>query len=178
MGRHLREQHKEELTKAQELAKEDIAADTPPKLTPNQFKLQAMSKQLTLSDTLESRKIWHTDDPRSQAINEKNMLMIAWDNEPLDMVDNHKGFIALVAHLKPNYKIPGRKYFTETVLEDTYSKINSSMKREILPVHAEHISFTSDLWICKESKESFISLSGHWIDETYTPKTTCQMNRI
>ena len=50
-----------------------------------------------------------------------------------------------------------------------YNNIESQITKEISPDHAEHVAFTSEIWTCMESKQSFISLSGHWIDEMFEP---------
>lgn len=69
------------------------------------------------------------------------------------------GFIGLMAHLQPQYVIPSRRFFTENVLPDLYEELRKNVAAEV--AKADHVSFTSDIWTCPSSHETFLSLSAH-----------------
>lgn len=126
-----------------------------------------MSKQLTLMDSFASKKIWDINDRRSKAINEKVMKMMALDNQPFSMVEDD-GFIQLIAHLQPRYMLPSRRYFSDTMLPQVYDNIKALVESELSEPDGKYVSFASDIWTCSKSKETFISLSGHWIKQNFT----------
>ncbi|XP_072382579.1 E3 SUMO-protein ligase ZBED1-like isoform X3 [Diabrotica undecimpunctata] len=53
------------------------------------------------------------------------LKMIVLDYQPFSFVEN-RGFRELVNNLNPLYKIPGRKYLTNTLLSNKYSEVRSS----------------------------------------------------
>lgn len=78
---HLKKKHPEEYQNAKENA-EKTAAKPGSTARPKEKKIAAMNKQLTLMESLASKKIWDVNDHRSKAINEKIMMMMALDNQP------------------------------------------------------------------------------------------------
>ena len=86
--------------------------------------------------------------------------MIALDNQPFSIVEDY-GFIELMAHLQPRYLIPSRRFFTTKILSDEHDRVIKIIKNEIQTT--EHIAFTSDLWTNDNSKNSFLSLTAHWL---------------
>ena len=123
---------------------------------------------MTLQGSFTARKIWDKYDQRAQAISTKIIKMMASDNQPFSMVED-QGFIELIVHLEPHYLIPSRTYFTKDVLPKLYSKVKGVIAEEL--DQAKFISFTSDLWTCSNSNESFISLTGHWLNEDFSYKS-------
>ncbi|XP_063876916.1 zinc finger BED domain-containing protein 4-like [Scylla paramamosain] len=77
-------------------------------------------------------------------------------------------FIGLIAYLKPHYVIPSRRFFTENVLPDLYEELRKNIAAKVAKV--DHVSFTSDIWTCPSSHETFLSLSAHWITVEYVRK--------
>ena len=76
------------------------------------------------------------------------MNFIELDNQPFTVVEDH-GFIELIAHLKPRYLLPSRKYFAETMLLEMYEKLRSTVSKEL--DEACRISFTTDIWAASHS---------------------------
>ncbi|GBP36341.1 Zinc finger BED domain-containing protein 4 [Eumeta japonica] len=91
--------------------------------------------------------------------------MIAIDNEPLSIVDHHEGFKRLLNNALPQYTIPGRTYFTKTIIPDMYERVVRKLKNEL--EMAEAIAFTSDLWTSSVNNAAFLSFTGHWISENF-----------
>jgi len=169
---HLKQWHKADYEAAYAEADEEKTnrTDDPVSLTPKERKLKEMSAvQVTLHGCFQTKKIWDNNDSRSQAITKKIVKMIAADNQPFSIVED-QGFIELMAHLEPRYLIPSRKYFTQEALPKFYTNGRSSIAEEIN--EAKFLSFTSDLWTCPHSHESFISLTGHWLDNDFNWKST------
>ena len=162
---HLKKHHPKEYQSAKDNANiTTLTSDLSSSVKPKEKKITAMNKQLTLMDSLASKKIWDINDPRSRAVNEKIMKMMALDNQPFTMVEDD-GFIELMAHLQPRYLLPSRRYFSDTMLPRVYDELKDRVKKELSEPHGSYISFTSDIWTCSSSKEAFISLSGHWIKQ-------------
>ena len=88
------------------------------------------------------------------------MIVMALNNQPFSMAEDD-GFIGLMAHLQPQYMIPSQRYFAESALPELYNEIKAVVTAEI--ISADSVSFTSDIWTCPTSHETYISLSGHWI---------------
>ena len=104
---------------------------------------------------------------RSQAISNKIVKLMASDDQPFSIVED-QGFIELLADFEHRYLIPSRKYFTQEALSKLYDSVRSSIANEL--DKAKLISITSDLWTCSHSNESFISLTGHWLDSSLNSK--------
>ena len=166
---HLKRWHKSEYDSAySDFSKKKVEADSL-QLTPKERKLKEMSSsQTTLEGSFKAAKIWDINDSRSQAISNKIVIMMASDNQPFSIVED-QGFIELLAHLEHHYLIPSRKYFTQEALPKLYDSVRSSIANEL--DKAKFISITSDLWTCSHSNESFILLTGHWLDGSFNSKS-------
>ena len=82
--------------------------------------------------------------------------MMCLDNEPFSVV-NRLGFTRLLAHLVPNYLLPGPTYFT-ALLDSEYKKCKATLIAKLDT--AIDVSFTSDLWTTKNSTTSHMALMG------------------
>ena len=91
----------------------------------------AALRQLTLEGSQDRVKVWDINDPRATTIHRKLGEMIALDYQPIPVVED-VGFLRFVGALEPRYKVPSRKYMTETVL----NKINVGIKGELMKLHA------------------------------------------
>jgi hypothetical protein len=98
------------------------------------------SKQLTLQESVDQRKIWDINDKRSQKIHKYIGEMIAIDLQPFSVVEDI-GFIRLLNHMCPNYQIPSRKYIKENIVQDIYMKVRNKIQEDI--TSATHLSLTS-----------------------------------
>lgn len=95
---HLRKHHKKEYH-------ETFEVDSPSEDRPS------TSRQATLLDY----KKWKFDDKKAMEIHTLIGEMICLDNHPFNIVE-HKGFGRLLSKLAPNYSIPSRTYFRNTVV--------------------------------------------------------------
>ena len=111
---HLKTQHPKECQNAKN-ADISLTSTSTSSIKPKEKKLAAMNKQLTLINSLATKKIWDINDHRSKTINNKIMKMMASDNQPFSMVEDD-GFIELMAQLQPRYMLPSRQYFSDTML--------------------------------------------------------------
>lgn len=95
------------------------------------------------------------------------------DNQPYSIVDN-QCFKQLMSHVVPQYALPSRKYFSQNIIPDIYSRLRNQVSLSVKKI--EHISITSDIWTCHENNESFISLTDHWIDPIMFTKHNAVLN--
>lgn len=86
--------------------------------------------------------------------------MMALDAEPFSIVERN-GFIRLMNHLCPRYKIPSRRYFSDTMMPNIYENLKEKVKNKLKD--SAYISFTTDIWTSSVNNESFISLTAHFI---------------
>ena len=93
--------------------------------------------------------------------------MIAMDNQPFTITSD-QGFIDLLATLEPCYLIPSTKYFTDTMLPKAYDDLKLRIQTEIS--EASFLSFTSDIWTNSKTKTSYLSLTAHWLNESFEYK--------
>ena len=148
------ELHSELLKKCDERTKEKASAPS-------------SSRQLTLQESSDKARKWDINDPRAQHIHTRIAEMIALDYQPFSIVDD-VGFVRLLHSLEPRYVTPSRRYVTETVMPKIYETVRKQVKVEIAGV--SHISFTSDLWSTTVSVNSLMSLTAHWLTETFDRK--------
>lgn len=121
--------------------------------------------QPSLEDIIEKKKVWDINDSRAKRYHYLIGEMIAVDNEPFAMVESHEGFRRLLNNILPQYKIPGRNYFSENIIPDIYQKVVRKIKTIIAP--ADCISFTTDMWTCQVNKTCFLSCTAHWLSEDF-----------
>jgi len=90
--------------------------------------------------------------------------MMALDYQPLSVVTD-VGFIRLLQVVKPMYKMPSRKYFTDNVLPKIKESIDTKLAELLKDV--EFLSLTTDIWSTSLSNESLISMTAHWIGDEF-----------
>ena len=76
------------------------------------------------------------------------------------------GFIRFVGALEPRYKVPSRKYVTESII----FKINYGVKQELRKrLHAPYYSFTTDAWssCTNTATHSLLNLTAHWVENKF-----------
>ena len=91
--------------------------------------------------------------------------MIAINCHPLSVAKD-VGFNRVLRALEPRYNCPSRKYFTECVIP----KVRSGMKEEVskhLSNDEPVVSLTTDIWSCTSNDTSLLSLTAHWIDNSF-----------
>jgi len=65
------------------------------------------------------------------------------DNQPFSVVED-KGFVRLMSHMEPRYKMPSRKYITETVISKVYEEVKQIVVGK--NANATYVSLTTDIW--------------------------------
>ena len=136
------------------------AKETPPRKETSKRKIE---HQLSLQEVQELSKPWDINDTRSQRVHKRIGEKLAVDCQPLLMVED-VGFKRVIQTLEPHYKCPSRKYFTDTIVP----KISTGMKEVCKLIGtAKYISFTTDVWSSSVSIISLLSLTAHWVDDTF-----------
>ena len=90
--------------------------------------------------------------------------MICLDNQPFSIVSDD-GFTRLLKKAIPNYEIPSDKYFREKIVPDVYSRCKAQVTEKISNMLGK-ASFTTDIWTCKYTNSSFLSLTIHFFEKT------------
>ena len=122
--------------------------------------------QLTLEKTLSLKKIWDINSSQATAIHTTIGEMIAVDNQPFTVVED-VGFGRLMKIVKPNYKIPCRKYFSNKVIPSIHEAIMNKVRHTV--ESSPFISFTTDIWT-SVSNDAFISITAHCLSENFEQK--------
>ena len=125
---------------------------------------KSLRKQLTLVETEARVQAWDINDPRAIQVHKKIGEMMALDFQPYSIVSD-VGFTRLVKTLEPRYKLPSRRYFTENVVPEIKQRIDLKVAELIKDV--SYFSFTMDIWSTSLNNQSLISLTAHWIEESF-----------
>ena len=81
--------------------------------------------------------------------------------KPLATVE-HAEFWELLSHFQPCYKLPTRPYFKKMIepqVVEMMAKLKDYMKDSWM------VAFTTDIWTDATTRESFISVTCHWINK-------------
>ncbi|XP_071054789.1 zinc finger BED domain-containing protein 4-like [Onthophagus taurus] len=160
MINHVKRKHAEEFEKRKRLLSESEQNKTNPE---NDLNI-VQKKQETLTEFINKSKQWDINDKRSKKMHYAIGEMIALDNMPYLCVEN-TGFTRLMNKICPQYKVPRRKYFSETIIPDIYDRLVEAIKKKIDGV--QYLSVTSDIWTCSHTNESFISFTAHWLNTNF-----------
>lgn len=90
--------------------------------------------------------------------------MICLHNQPYSIVEN-TGFCHLLQTICPQYNIPSRNYFRDNIIPDIYNRVYEKIKTNLK--ESKCISLTSDIWTCKNTNISFLTITGHWITNAW-----------
>ena len=141
------------LSTAATVSSSSLDASATATTSPNQ-----LVRQLTMTECLESVKLWDIDDHRSKEIHFLVGEIIVTDCQPISMVED-SGFINLMKFLKPKYTLPKRRYFSERVIPCIYNTALDFLHGVIRK--CSYISFSTDIW--STGHNMFISLTGHCV---------------
>lgn len=131
--------------------------------------LQTASKrQQLLEETKLTPKRWDINSPSAQKITKKIGEMIALDNQPLSLVEDI-GFQRLIQHLEPRYSVPSRKYITEVVIPRIVGGLTIEVHKQLSS--ATWLSFTTDVWSSAVSSDCLLSLTVHWMTDSFERKS-------
>ena len=90
--------------------------------------------------------------------------MIAVDNQPFYLVEDI-GFTCLLHTLKPRYKLPSRKYLSETVIPSMIATVHDSISIKLCDIN--NLSFTTDIWSTNVASDSLLRFTAHWITNDF-----------
>ena len=113
--------------------------------------------------------MWDINDPRGHRVHRLIGEMIAINTQPFSVVEN-EGFTNILSTLEPRYSLLSRKYVTETVLPRIMAGVTACVKLEISNV--QWFSFTTDIWSTEISRHSLLSLTVHWLTDSFERKST------
>jgi hypothetical protein len=122
------------------------------------------NRQLTIASAFDIKRPWEFDDERSRRIHRIIGEMIALDDQPFNIVNN-EGFKRLVAALEPRYTLPSDKYLRTTLIPEMHRSLSEKMS--IVLASARYISFTSDSWTTSQCTDSLLSITAHWITDSW-----------
>ena len=125
---------------------------------------RSCKSQATIQEILTRKKLWDINDHRAQELHTRIGEMIALDIQPYSVTEDI-GFQRVLKLACPNYSIPSRRYFSEKVVPNIYSKVRDKVQNMVNS--AKYISLTSDVWTASTNGTPFLSLTGHWLSETF-----------
>ena len=147
LQKHLRNRHPDKLRELEESEKEASKKKAA-------AKEQTSSSQATLEECLEWTRPYPIDHPVAQRITRFIAEMMALDCQPFSVVED-QGFVRLLNHLQPHYQLPGRKYFSSTMIPQLYDSCKKTVQKII------------DIWSSR-GHDSVISFTAHFITDKYT----------
>ena len=122
---------------------------------------------MSLEESSDLVRVWDINDPRAKRIHQRIGEMIAIDCQPFSIVED-VGFTHLLKALDSRYSLPSRKYFTETVPQ-IHQGITAEVKKAIAGI--SWFSFTTDIWSTEVSNDSLLSLTTHWLTDSFERKS-------
>ena len=122
-----------------------------------------MKHQTTIQSILAKKKIWDINDHRSQEIHYLIGEMI--DIQPYSITSDI-GFNRLIAMICPNYSIPPKKYFTEKIISDIFTKVKTKIQSSLDEISS--ISLTTDIWTASTNNAPFLTLTDLFYSLVYT----------
>ena len=130
--------------------------------------MRAVTRQLTMQESDERVRVWDVNHPKAQRVHQRIGEMIAIDSQPFSIVEDD-GFVQLLNILEPRYSVPSRRYITETILPRIKESVESNVRAELADV--KWFSFTTDIWSTEVSDDSLLSLTAHWLTDSFTRKS-------
>jgi hypothetical protein len=78
-----------------------------------------------------------------------------------------EAFRKLLQVLEPRYVVPGRTHFSEKIIPELYEEVREQVSAEIQT--ADAVAIITDGWTSRAT-ESYITVTGHFIDEDWNLK--------
>lgn len=132
---------------------------------PNPCTSSSSAIQPKISELFANIRQWDINSTKARQFHFLIGELIAVDNQPFSIVKD-EGFNRLLKKAIPAYNIPSEKYFRENIVPNIYKKCKDKIKNEIMAASSK-ISITSDIWTSQYNNNSYISLTGHWIDNDF-----------
>ena len=165
---HLKTKHSEEFSKLLEMKKKKESERETIRKERSQKKTMTGLRQLTLQKREDQTTAWNINDPRACIIHKKLAEIIAIDIRPVSIVED-VGFINFMKTLEPCYKIPSRKYSNENIFPKVIAGVKTELHKMLhTPEYiVKHYSYTTDIWSTNVAHKSLLSLTAHWISESF-----------
>jgi len=125
------------------------------------------SIQPSLTQVLEKKQLWSEDHKTARLLTIRIGEMIAVDMQPFSMVED-EGFRRVMQASVPQYNVPSRKQFSETVIPHLYDRVQSSIRKLI--DNEDALCFTADIWTAQQSNKSYIGLTCHLVNLAFERK--------
>ncbi|XP_028408659.1 zinc finger BED domain-containing protein 4-like [Dendronephthya gigantea] len=123
---------------------------------------KALKSQMSIQTSFDKARIWDINSSAAKRVTQLIGEMIALDNQPFLMVED-LGFQRLMKHVSPFYQLPNQFHFSDKVIPNLFERAKKATSEKLC--ESESISFTSDIWTCQHTNNSYISLSAHWVSD-------------
>lgn len=127
----------------------------------------ATPRIMTLDAMVDKMQPFAFDDPRAISWNKVVAEFMVLDVQPFSIVED-VGFRRLMSKAEPRYKLPGRKYFSTSMIPDMHRALQSKVRDLVSAQTAQSdISLTSDAWSDPSIGVGLLSLTAHWLTEEF-----------
>ena len=120
--------------------------------------------QQTLVECIDKTKLWDidSDNAMKQHMLLGNLLCVAC--LPFNFVEQET-LQHYSSNLSKCYKIPSRRYMTETVIPQMMERVSEKVNKTLAT--AEFICLTSDIWTAPKCNDAFISFTAHMLTDKF-----------
>nr|CAD7194659.1 unnamed protein product [Timema douglasi] len=126
--------------------------------------LKSSPKQQTLISMVKKKEELPPQGKEAKAISDKIAQMLALCHLPYQFVEE-RGFKELMAHIKPNYRIPVSTTFSRNIVPLLYQSekkmLASVLSEDIVAAQLNTISLTTDNWTSRAG-DGYASLTCHY----------------
>jgi len=175
MNNHAKALHAEKFNQLKEAHAKKLAAKSNNTLRPQSWRgelsnagvpikeQKAAARQATIRESVENSRqtTWPMSSSKHKAVERKILKMMVTDFRPFSIVDS-PGFFELCAHLESRFEMPCRSTFRRRI-GPLYREFRQNVQTDL--DKAKYVATTSDIWTDSTSNYTFISLSGHYLDE-------------
>ncbi|XP_060557870.1 E3 SUMO-protein ligase ZBED1-like [Ruditapes philippinarum] len=123
----------------------------------------AGSQQPTVMELFNKRQQYKPNSERSRLISSKIANFMIKDLRPFSVVSN-EGFRDLINILDPNYVIPSKTYFSQTLIPELYQSVKSKVVESLSKSHT--VALTTDGWTSRAT-ESYITITSCHINNDW-----------
>lgn len=118
-------------------------------------------------EIFQKKQKYKPNSERAKIVTEKIARFMVKDLRPFSVVSN-EGFCDLVNTLDPNYIIPSKTYFSQTVIPDMYEKVKAEVLESLSGSHT--VALTTDGWTSRAT-ESYVTITSCHITEDWCLKS-------
>ena len=125
---------------------------------------EKQAKQLAIEDAISNAVPYTKESTKYKKIVNATSQFICEAMMPLSVVDE-PSFRKLLLTADSRINLPHRTYFSTKIIPEQYHLVRSVIENEIS--HASHITLTSDLWTSQHQNRAYISLTVHFVDNSF-----------